>query len=233
VNAVQISQSVTSEQGYPLAESGTSEVLQRRVAVLLRDEEQSSTVPGKYIELGTASHPARRSRVCAQDLILKFADNELTLVSPYTPNVTASIVTVSDPQEIFVLSETCPVHLIYPTGFDFAVPALMRVPKSIERLRSAYAISDLAKVGSFIEENRLTEALVQAIEPIKKAFGESPSRKLAVLEDDEGSRNLFCLVAFPGSLNEAQEALDSFDRDWWLRNAGKFGSKLNFDFELV
>jgi len=233
MSAVEALQPVLYGVSCPPAESSTSGALQRRVALLLRDEEQSSTALDAPRETGTVSPPARGGNVYAKDLMLKFAEKELTLFSLYTPNVAASIVTVNAPQEVFVTSEKCLVDLIYPTGFDFAVPVLVRGPKPIERLRSAYVISNVAKVGSFIEENQLTDVLVQAIEPIKKAFGESRSRKLAVLEDDEGSRALFCLVAFPGSLNEAQKALDSFDRDWWLRNAGEFGSKLNFDFELV
>jgi len=183
--------------------------------------------------------------------MLKFSENELTLVSRYTPNVAASIVTANDPQtffvmpetcpiyfindprEIFGMSETCPTNFIDATGFDFAAPVLVRKPKTIETLGSAYVISNVAKVESFIEENQLTEILVQAVEAIKRTFGESRTRTLTVLEDDEGSRTLFCLVAFPGSLDDARKALESFDRNWWLKNARRFGSKLNFDFELV
>ena len=233
MSAVETLQPVIYGSGWPPAESSTSGALQRRIALLLRDEERSSTALDTPLQTGTVSRSARSGNVCANDLMLKFAEKELTLFSLYTPNVAASIVTVNDPQEIFITSEKCLVDLIYPAGFDFAVPVLVRAPKPIERLRSAYVISNDVKVGSFIEQNHLTDVLLQAIEPIKKAFGEPRSRKLAVLEDDEGSRTLFCLVAFSGSLDEAKKALDSFDRDWWLRNAGKFGSRLNFDFELV
>jgi hypothetical protein len=231
--AVEASQSATYNPSYLAAESSTSGALQRPVALLLRDEAQSSTTLDTLAEPGTVWRPARSSHLYEKDFILKFAEKELTLVSLYAPNVAARIVTSNDPQEIFVMSEPYTVRLIYPAGFDFAVPVLVRGPQTIEKLRSAYVISDAAKIESFIEANQLTEILVQAIEPIKRTFGESRTRTLTVLEDDEGSRTLFCLVAFPGSLDKAEEALDSFDRDWWLKNVRRYGSKLNFDFELV
>lgn len=102
----------------------------------------------------------------------------------------------------------------------------------LDSLQSSYVIDNRTEVASFIENNQLTGVLVRAIDPIQKAFGTSTLRKLTILEDDDGDRTLFCLVAFPGTLEDAQTALDSFDRDWWVSNA-KYASKLNFDYRLV
>src|ERR1700674_3749682 len=157
MSAVETLQPAIYGLGSPPAESSTSEALQRRVALLLRDEQLSSTALDTPIQTGTGSRPSSIGNVCANDLMLKFADKELTLCSLYAPNVAASIVSVNDPQEIFIMSEKCLVNLIYPTGFDFGVPVLVRGPKPIERLQTAYVISNGASVGSFIEENQLTD----------------------------------------------------------------------------
>ena len=85
----------------------------------------------------------------------------------------------------------------------------------------------------FIAVNGLGTPLLQSEEHIKTAFGESSLKTLALVEDDEGYRTLFCLVVFPGSLDRARQALKSFDNNWWLQRARRFGAKLNFDFELI
>ena len=86
---------------------------------------------------------------------------------------------------------------------------------------------------AFIAANDLLSVLLESEKHINDAFGESSLKTLAIVEDDEGYRTLFCFVVFPGTLVQAQEALRSFDRDWWLKSARRFGSRLNFDFELV
>ena len=85
----------------------------------------------------------------------------------------------------------------------------------------------------FIEANDLTHVLLDSVKHVNAAFGESSLKTLALVEDDEGFQSLFCLVIFPGTLQDARTALKSFDNAWWLQHARQFGSKLNFDFELA
>src|ERR1051326_1233880 len=240
----------------PPAESSTSEAL---VARLLRDRErpkkglsaivlQSGIIPlnlrcgvcWKDLDLEVVDLLSfyntgavkLSGNVCWEDPGVKFDEQDLMLVSPYTANVAASIATFSN-QQIFAMPETYSFDVLYPTGLNFAASVIDRAPKPTPYLGSAYKIDNATKASSFIEQNQLTDILVQAIEPLNKAFGESLTKTLTVVEDDEGSRTLFCLVAFTGSPKDARKALDAFDRNWWLMNARRFVGKLNFDFELA
>lgn len=100
-------------------------------------------------------------------------------------------------------------------------------------LEGVYVLDDRARVAQFIEQRRLRNLLLQARGPLTDAFGEAAIKRLSVVEDDEGSRTLLCLVAVPGGINEARRALRSFDQRWWLAHCGNAAGKLNFDFDLV
>ena len=163
---------------------------------------------------------------------VQFADQNLMLASAYTANVAANIAVFNN-QQIFAMPETYSIEMFYPSGSNIAVPMIGRLPKPFPDLGSAYKIDNNTQAGSFIEQNRLTDILVKAIEPLNRTFGKSLTKTLTVVEDEEGSRTLFCLVAFTGSPEDARKALDAFDRNWWLANARRFVGKLNFDFELA
>jgi hypothetical protein len=103
----------------------------------------------------------------------------------------------------------------------------------LEPLQATYVVDDRDSVAEYVAANQLSEFLVRSAKYVAMAFGESRIKKLRILEDDEGTKTLFCLVAYPGSLDDAQRALETFDQNWWLENARHFASKLNFDFELI
>jgi hypothetical protein len=220
------------------AESSTSVALHERIDFLLRGEEKSSTAPptrtaagAPRVEPGANLWSFCNAGIYINEIRGASPDKEVMVSSLYSPNVTATIVAPS--QDLWVTPDKMfGVGLTYPTSFVVAVPMLRRLTL-IERLSHEYAIGESTKVLGFIQRNQLADVLIDAVEPIKKAFGESLTRRLTLAEDDEGSRTLFCLVKFPGSLEQAQQALRSFDRNWWLENARDFGSKLNFDFELA
>jgi len=119
---------------------------------------------------------------------------------------------------------------------DFFVPDTQITLETVtaNELDSRFIITtNRQETLTFIEANDLLHVLLRSEKHINDAFGESSLKTLTIVEDDEGYRTLFCLIVFSGTLAQAQEALGSFDRNWWLKNARKFGSKLNFDFELV
>jgi len=104
----------------------------------------------------------------------------------------------------------------------------------VEKLSSEFVVTtDRDEMNSFVVSNRLLHVLLDAVPHVVAAFGESSVKTLGIVQDDEGERTLYCLVAFPGTLDEAQRSLDFFDHSWWLNHARAFGLKLNFDFELV
>jgi len=192
----------------------------------------SLAVPGTLVGPGTVIYSTRTASP-VQNPMSRFLEQDLLLFSLYAPNVAARIVSMNSPQELWVPPDTYLADTSWQFHFGFAAPTPSPGLTKVQMLERAYVTEDAAKVGSFVEQNRLTDILIAAVEPLKKTFGETLTRTLTLVEDDEGSRTLFCFVAFPGALDEAQKALDSFDRGWWLRNVKEFGPKLNFDFELV
>jgi len=103
----------------------------------------------------------------------------------------------------------------------------------LKNLEVAYVFDDRAIIPMFINRNRLLGHLLMAREPLISAFGEAAVKKLTLVEDDEGFVTLFCLILFPGGLEDARRALNLFDEMWWLAKSGQVAGKLNFDFELI
>jgi hypothetical protein len=116
----------------------------------------------------------------------------------------------------------------------FIKPQEVRLSSSVDELNSRFVMqTNRHEIFRFIAVNGLAGVLLQSEEHIRAAFGESSLKTLAIFEDDEGYRTLFCLVTFGGSLDDARTRLKSFDNGWWLQQANRFAAKLNFDFELV
>jgi hypothetical protein len=104
---------------------------------------------------------------------------------------------------------------------------------ALRSLEQGYVLEDRSAILAFIKRNGPLELLLEACGPLTSAFGEAAVKKLTLVEDDEGFVTLFCLILFPGGLEEARRALNSFDESWWLARAGQVGGKLKFDFDLV
>jgi len=101
-------------------------------------------------------------------------------------------------------------------------------------LEQAYVIDDREAVDAFVQSNPFVFAILrEAPAALNIFFGPNAKRILRIAEDDEGTRTLFCFVAFDGHLSEAMRALKSFDENWWLERCAWVAGRLNFDFELV
>jgi len=116
----------------------------------------------------------------------------------------------------------------------FTRPQEIQSSSNADDLNSRFVIkTNRHETLRFVAVNGLGTVLLQSEEHIRAAFGESALKTLAIVEDDEGYRTLFCLVLFAGSLDDARTALKSFDTRWWLQQPNQLAAKLNFDFELV
>jgi len=189
--------------------------------------------PNATARIGSVEGHRVSGCIYIDDFTLQPVKSQLIAFPMLTPNVTAQVVKASHPQKIFVTPEMNHIEFVYNTDFGVAMRVRSSGPTPSEKLRAAYGFNDRAKVEWYIKSNQLTDILIRAVDPIEKKFGADLTRTLTLVEDDEGSFMLFCLVNFPGSLKDAQKALGSFDREWWLCHAAEFGSKLNFDFELI
>jgi hypothetical protein len=189
--------------------------------------------PNATVRIGSMETHRVNCCIYTHEFALQLVEPRLVAFPNFAPNVTAQAVNPSYPQEIFVMPEMNHIEFAYNADFGVALRTRPSEPTPVEKLRAAYVFNDSANVELYVKDNRLTDILIQAVNPIEKKFGAGRKRTLTLVEDDEGSRTLFCFMTFSGSLDEAQKALDSFDREWWLKYARQFGTKLNFDFELV
>ena len=109
----------------------------------------------------------------------------------------------------------------------------MQSDRTIGDLQKVYVIDDASRVSAFVRWNRLRGLLLEAKEPLDLFFRETAVKRLSLLSDEEGSLTLFCVVIWPGDMQEARRALRAFDERWWLARCQQAAGKLNFDFELV
>lgn len=87
--------------------------------------------------------------------------------------------------------------------------------RDIETINTAYAIAN-DKVSEFLEENPIHEGiLLQAIEPLRSAFGVDKTFRLELVHED-GEASIHCVILWPGSVQSAASSLDAFDENWWL-----------------
>lgn len=113
--------------------------------------------------------------------------------------------------------------------------AKREIPKDLatKGLDDTYVIEDRSSVYRFIEEHRLHGLLLQARQMLKTKFGEDSVKTLSVVSDEEGFESLFCLVTTKADVQRSQEALRSFDLEWWVPHAKQAAGRLNFDFKTI
>ena len=74
--------------------------------------------------------------------------------------------------------------------------------------------------------------LIDAVEPLRHAFGDKRLIHVRVLSSDEGSF-LKVAVQVPADFEEDPErALQSFDEEWWLKHCHRSDGALVFDYEM-
>jgi hypothetical protein len=99
---------------------------------------------------------------------------------------------------------------------------------------SMYEIADERdEVMEFIGETPvLADLLLEAVPPLRKAFGGDKVRKLRMVAGG-GEAMLVVSVTWPGSEESAEAAREKFLDDWWLANCHRAEADLIFDYELV
>ena len=82
------------------------------------------------------------------------------------------------------------------------------------------------------EEPALYRLLVEAVQPLRTVFGEKRLLQLRVQYSDEDSL-LKVAVQLPVDFGgDPEQALHSFDTEWWLNNCHRSGGALVFDYEI-
>ena len=102
----------------------------------------------------------------------------------------------------------------------------------LQRLQQDYTIVDSDRdVIELLEEHAtLFALLIQAVQPLKGAFGK---RLFKIRVQHSDYDNLLKIeVQLPGDFAEPETALRSFDTNWWINNCQWSSGALVFDYEI-
>jgi hypothetical protein len=104
----------------------------------------------------------------------------------------------------------------------------------LRALQQHYTILDDDR--TFIEllasDSALYSLLIEAVEPLRHAFGDKWLIYIRIQSSDEDSI-LKVTVRLPANFGDNPErALQAFDEEWWLNNCHRSSSLLVFDYEL-
>ena len=94
-------------------------------------------------------------------------------------------------------------------------------------------MDDDRTVTEFVqEEPELYWLLLEAVDPLRQAFGEKRLIYIRVQTSDEDSI-LKVAVRLPANFGDDPErVLQAFDEEWWLKNCHRSGGALVFDYEM-
>jgi hypothetical protein len=101
-------------------------------------------------------------------------------------------------------------------------------------LRKLYALAgdDDTTIAALTEWPTLYLLLTDAIEPLRRAFGEKKLLQLEALNfDDEEGSILRVLIRLPSDTPRPAELMHRFQEDWWLNNCSRSHASLVFDYE--
>ena len=104
----------------------------------------------------------------------------------------------------------------------------------LQTLHQYYTIMDDDRtVTEFVqEEPELYWLLLEAVDPLRQAFGEKRLIYIRVQTSDEDSI-LKVAVRLPANFGDDPErVLQAFDEEWWLKNCHRSGGALVFDYEM-
>src|ERR1700685_1601928 len=105
---------------------------------------------------------------------------------------------------------------------------------ALNELRRLYVLPAGSSVTGFLRKHRtIPQLLVLAAQQLKWYFGADTVLTLRAPIDESGSRSLYAVAMWPGSVRDAKTALDKFDDAWWIANSRQALGDLYFTYELV
>jgi hypothetical protein len=104
----------------------------------------------------------------------------------------------------------------------------------VQDLRKHFQIPTDSSVTNFLNDHSsILQLLMEAKKHLEDCFGSSTVFALRAELDESGSRTLYASAIWSGKLQDARNALDKFDNDWWMSHARQAGGYLTFTYELV
>lgn len=107
------------------------------------------------------------------------------------------------------------------------------VANSLQKIEAHYIITEAREWVSrlFYAQRGLPRLLLDAVRPLRQAFGDRLLQLQAISDGDEIS--LRATVQWADDPESARVAREKFDQHWWLDNCNRAHGYLVFDYELV
>ena len=115
-----------------------------------------------------------------------------------------------------------------------ASPQSSRCSEQLRMLKQHYDIRDGEEeiVNLLEEDHDFFAILVEAIEPLSRAFGKDRLIQMRPQDSDDGLM-LRVAIQLPAAMaNKAESLLNTFDEQWWLKNCRRSNGALVFDYEI-
>ncbi|HME08151.1 MAG TPA: hypothetical protein VKG25_13940 [Bryobacteraceae bacterium] len=121
----------------------------------------------------------------------------------------------------------------------FPIPERMRGfqaehNSALKELRRKFILPPDPSVVTFLTEHRtLPQILLEAADHLRAYFGADTIFNLRAPIDESGSRTLYAVVMWPGTVSAVKAALARFDDEWWIAHSRQASGYLTFTYELV
>jgi hypothetical protein len=103
----------------------------------------------------------------------------------------------------------------------------------LRSLQEHYMILDSEDSIELLQQQpSLFRLLIEAVEPLRMAFGNDHILQLRVLHSDEGILLKIAVLLPSNFSDDPEQALHSFDVEWWLNNCHHSNGALVFDYEI-
>lgn len=103
----------------------------------------------------------------------------------------------------------------------------------LRHIRELFVISPDLPTELLFAHRAIPRLLLEGATHLRACFGSGTVFTLRAPIDDSGSRTLYVVVMWPGSVREVRMALDRFDETWWIANSDQSSGYLTFTYELV
>lgn len=110
-----------------------------------------------------------------------------------------------------------------------------RIRQQIQTLQSHYTFisSDDLIAKALTEVSALYQLLNEAVEALRRAFGENTELQLEALESDEEGSILRALVSVRPHMENPATLMRGFQQNWWFEHCSRSEASLVFDYGMA
>ena len=137
------------------------------------------------------------------------------------------------PRNAHLVTGAGSIYYFLPYVYDHPQPK-KDFTEQLRALHQYYTIldDDRTLIELLATEPALYSLLIEAVEPLRHAFGDKRLIYVRVQSSDEDSI-LKVTVRLPANCGDNPEgALQAFDEEWWLNNCHRSSGALVFDYEM-